>query len=553
MFTILKRFKKILEALSRRERRILTLASGIALGALILSLGFFIGNVTETVPAPGGEYTEGLTGQPTYVNPVLAAREVDKSLVRLFFNNIFDLAETVEATKDGRAWTVRLKEDIFWHDGERLTSDDVIFTVEKIQDPESRSPLFISWQGVLAQRVSEQEIQFNLGIPYAFFETNLKSLYILPKHIFAEVPVANWRISDFNLQPIGSGPYRFASYSIEPNGFVTAYHLTANSEYFGEPPLIPNFTIEFFENKESLLAAFNLGRVDGVANLEYRDLPGIKRPYETFYLNLPSYYAVFFNQSQHLALKDPKVRRALTLAIDKSRLVDMLFGGHATVMRGPIPPNTPYFSNNPRGLSASSSAARALLDEAGWELGEDGIREKTIKNTKLALEVTLTVPRVSFLTRTADLIKNDWEKVGVRVDLKVLSLGEVTNVSIKNRDYQMLLFGNILNPAFGLFSFWHSSERFYPGLNLALYNNARADRLIETIRQEFDPDSRIENFHELQDTIIDDYPAIFLYAPDYLYIASKALKGVDSSFIAEPADRFLGIPKWHLKTVRVLK
>ncbi|MBI4094197.1 MAG: peptide ABC transporter substrate-binding protein [Candidatus Liptonbacteria bacterium] len=552
MLHFFTRIYDIFRSFSRTERNVFIASASTGVVALFLGIGFLFGSVTEVVPISGGEHTEGIVGQPAFVNPVLAASEADKGLVRFFFNNLADLAETVQSSKEGRVWTVRLKENILWHDGKKLTSDDVIFTVEKIQDPDSRSPLFLAWQGVLAQRMSEQEIQFNLGVPYAFFEANLQNLYILPEHIFADVPVANWRISEFNLKPVGSGPYRFLSYDVQPNGFVTAYHLVAHTEYVHGAPLIPTLTIRFFSAKDALIDAFNAGRVDGVGGLVEQDLGAVQRPFEIVRFPVPSYYAVFLNQNQHLALKELAVRNALDAALNKMELVERVFGGNALPAFGPIPAHAPYFEMTFLHTS-SSPAAEELLERAGWHKGPDGIRAKQMRDATIALEFTLTVPEVPFLTATAEYLKAAWEAAGARVTLETRPLANLTETAIKNRDYQMLLFGNILNSSLDLFSFWHSSERFYPGMNLALYNNTKADGLIESIRNAGDEETRTEQFKEIQRLIHDEYPAIFLYTPDHLYIARKGLKGVVPRMLGEAADRFLGVAAWHLKTARVLK
>ena len=122
---------------------------------------------------------------------------------------------------------MRLKEGLTWQDGQQLTSDDVVFTVQSIQDPDAHSPLYQSWQGVTATRVSELEVQFTLTNPYAFFGDNLKNLYIVPKHLYADTPPGNWHLSDYNLKPVGSGPYQFLSYNKNSDGFISSYSLQA--------------------------------------------------------------------------------------------------------------------------------------------------------------------------------------------------------------------------------------------------------------------------------------------------------------------------------------
>ena len=245
--------KNIYSAFTGRERIIFLVAIVMTLGSGITLLGWGFIHATEAIPAAGGEYTEGLLGQPTYINPVIASTEVDKGLMRLIFSNIRDVADKIEPSGDGRTWQVRLKEGLAWHDGEKLTSDDVIFTVQKIQDGQASSPLQNAWQGVAVQRFSELELQFSLVNPYAFFDDTLKTLYILPKHLFADIPPANWRLSDYNLKPVGSGPYQFSSYEKRTDGFVSLYRLAPSGTYSGEKPLIDTFHVSFFSKRDDMI------------------------------------------------------------------------------------------------------------------------------------------------------------------------------------------------------------------------------------------------------------------------------------------------------------
>lgn len=538
-------FKKIFLAWSPRER----FAFWIAVGTLFVSSAALaaaaIQKSTTIVPAKGGEYVEGIAGQPIYLNPVLASSETDKIMVRLLFANLAELSDKIEIQESGKTWKVRLKENLRWSDGAQLTSDDIVFTVEKIQDPETQSPLFPSWQGISVSRLSELEVQFNLVSPYSFFQRNLESLYILPKHIFADTPPANWRLSEYNLKPVGSGPYKYESHSVLPSGFIRNYTLSENPAYIRGSPLIQEYEVRFFFKTEEVLKAFNAGEIDGFAGLEPETAAQISRSYQTLAFELPGYYAVFWNQSQNLAFKDAAVRKALSQAIDREELVRKIFGGRARAIWSPAATVVPE--------TASPENIATLLDKAGWKTGENGIREKAVRNGKIALEFTLTLPDVPFLVKTAEELKTGWEKIGARVNLLPLKTQDLAAGPVKNREYQALLFGNILNPPGDLYAFWHSNERFYPGLNLALWSNSRADHLMEAIRREFDPAGRDAKLAELDGLIQSDYPAAFLYSPNYEMIATKDLRGVATGLVAEPADRFRNVNQWHLKTARALK
>ncbi len=546
----MKSLLNIFRALTRREQIIFFAVSGAFLASAIALAVFVIGKNTKVVPARGGEYREGMTGQPKYINPVLAATDADKALVRLVFSNLPDIADTIASDKNGQSWKVRLKENIRWSDGEKITADDVIFTVATLQNPESQSPLFTAWQGVSANRASELEIQFNLAAPYPLFSENLKNLYLVPKHIFGETPPANWRLSDYNFQPIGSGPYKIDSYEKQPNGFIAAYRLSANKNYSGAAPFIPNVLFRFFSNAGDLVKDFNAGMIDGFGDPGQDLAEKIKRPYRTIAFHLPSYYAVFLNQSQNIALKENAVRTALSLAVDREALiVDALRGG-GTPVTGPFPP---FILSDESSTAPAPDAARDLLERNGWKLNADGVREKTMNKKGIALGFDLVVPKVPFLVKTADALKKSWGGIGVKINLVALAPEEIASRIIKNREYQALLFGNVLGPAFDLYPFWHSTERFYPGLNLALYASKQTDQSIESIRKNANAEKRSGQMRELRALIAGDAPAVFLYSPDYSYITTKDLKGVSAGILPDPADRFRAAPEWYVKTTRALR
>ncbi|MBI3589625.1 MAG: hypothetical protein HY093_04420 [Candidatus Liptonbacteria bacterium] len=555
------KFRKIFLSLSLKEQRVFLAASLVLILSLVILGANLLGKSTEALPVGGGEYTEGMVGQPTFVNPVTAKTEVDKSLVALIFSRVDEVATQIDNLKDKPLiWKVRVKEGLVWPDQEKLTSDDIVFTVSKIQDEDMHSPSAPDWQGVRVERLSELEVNFTIAAPDASFLNNLKNLYILPSHIFKSIPAPNWRISDYNLSPLGGGPYKFVTYEKQANGFIKEYHLKANPNYPGET-LIQTINLKFYEEKNGLLKDFNRGGVDGVGGLVAKDLEEIKRPYEALSFRLPNYYAIFMNQSKNEALKDGGVRRALEMLTPKNNLVDEIWGGRGKVQNGPIPVDAPYFYTEEK---TSEKTGVQLLEAAGWTTPEAtsqtqgtetpvGVRQKTINKKTFGLQFNLTVPDIPFLVQTAKKIKEAWEGAGMEVKMVTLPIEEIDGRVIKNRDYELLLYGNILSADSDLFPFWHSSQRFYPGLNFSLYSNPQVDKMLEKARQTLEYGERQQIFAKIQNLINSDNPAIFLYSPDYIYAVKTDLKGVTPSFIAEPADRFKSIGKWYLKTARVFK
>lgn len=521
----LTQLKSLYNSWSRNERLIFWGALIVFTATFIVRAAFYIQDNTASVPKRGGGFREGIVGQPIFINPVVPGSEADRDLSRLIFSSVSDAAESVKLAEDNCTYNVRIKENIRWQDDEKLTSDDIIFTLETIQNPEARSPLFMSFQGVTAERVSELEIKFTLQNPYAFFvQDHLQNLLIIPKHIFADTPVENLRFSIYGLKPVGSGPYKVTSYKNDDKGVINIMSLEGSERYFGDKPYIPNLTFKFYKNTAELLSAYNSGQIDGFGLSTAESLGEVRLRYDVYYLPSSRYYAVFINQSAgNEKLKDLKVRRALNGTVDRVKMVQDIFNSHATPLYGPT----------------------TFTEEPNYVINTSLLKD---------LELTITVPEEPFLIKTAEGLKTAWENHGAKVNLKVLPLKTIQEDVLRTTDYELLLFGNIVKEGQDLFAFWHSSRRFYPDQNLALYQNKDVDAELETYRKTFDEKARLNRLEKISDMIASDAPAVFLYSPDYLYVAAPNLGGIDTTKIINTAsDRFADINKWYVKTKRALK
>ena len=543
--------RKLFTVLTKAERKTLIVSIVIGGACIVAAVVIIILQTTKSVPAIGGQFTEGIVGQPEYINPVTAQSETDLAIVKLVYSNLQDIADKVQISPDGKTWTIRLKENLHWQDDAKLTSDDVIFTVQSIQNSDAASPLAAAWQGVTASRSSELELQFSLAHPYAFFADNLKDLYILPKHLFADTPPGNWRLSQYNSKPIGSGPYMFSSYDRQADGFIAGYHLAAWQGTGGPRALIKNFDFIFSTNQDGVIKNFNAGRIDAFVATP-GDLALIARPSKISSWHTTGYYAVFWNQGNNNALTDPAVRAALAIAVDRNALVDQALGGHGAPDYGPIPPDATYAA--PLFTTSSVSLASATLDAGGWYVNGNNIREKIVQKATTTLSFTLTVPDIDFLVATAKLLQASWYAIGANVTVATDTPDHIAQNQVVNRNYDGILYGNVLGPNSDLSAFWNSTGRFSPGKNLALYANTTDDNLMATILTTLDDATRTAMFAKLQNDIVAANPAVFLYSPDELYVTAGDVRGIDTDVsLSGPSDRFRQIPQWYLNTTRVLK
>lgn len=553
-----EQFKYLKKFLSRKERLGIIILSLIFLASAVFGAARFILAKTETAPDFGGEYVEGLIGSPQYVNPLLAqTNDVDMDLSKLIFSGLFkynekrelvpDLAEKFEVSEDKKIYTVYLKDNLRWHDGESLTAADVIFTISLIQDPLFKSPLYSSFRGVEMEKVDDKIVRFKLTEAYVAF-SGMLTFGLLPEHLWYDIPTQSANLAEYNIKPVGSGPFEFKSFTKDKNGGIKVYTLVRNEKFYGQKPYLGKLIFKFYPDFPTAFDALQNKNIEGISFVpeEYKDLLQSKK-INKYLLSLPQYTAIFFNQKSNEFLKDESVRGALALAIDKTKVVDEVLGQEGEVISGPILPGYIGYSDQIKN-DFNQTAAAEMLEKAGYKL-DNGARKKGDK----VLKISLTAVERSEYVKTAEIVKSAWEAIGVQVDLQVIPGMRIQREIIRPRAYEALIIGTVVGFDPDPFPFWHSSQVEDPGLNLSLYANRKIDKLLEEARQEGNMEERAKKYIEFQNILAEDTPAVFLYSPRYTYVVGEEVRGVGISRINVPSDRFAGIENWYKKTKRQWK
>jgi len=548
---------RIFKSFSKNERIIFSvaLAASIILGVFLL-INIF-NHITVKKPAYGGEYTEGVIGQPSFINPVLAEDgSPGKDISTLLFADVRDFAESIRHNKNYTSWDLRIKGNAVWTDGSPITTDDIIFTINTIQNPNILSPLFQSWKNVKITRVSSREVKFKLNGPYSLFYDNvLSALRPIPKKLFNDLSPASFRLSIYNLEPVGSGLYKYKSLTKRRDGFKESYALESNSLYskIGKTPYIKTIKIKFYSNAKKLVDSYNHGEIDGFYASSYSTVDNLIPHSYIYTIPTTKYVAVFFNKSANKSLANPKVRMALALSINRGEIIKEAYRGGAMSDFGPIPPTFSMYNKKLSDIfEYSTDKAKQDLKDAGWTYNDKIKRwTKSSNGNTETLNIELTVPDIKNLKETANIVANDWKEIGVGASVNVVDTQLIKKQNIETRNYQALVFGSILSNFPDLYSFWNSSERFYPGLNLSLYNNSDVDDLLVKIRAQ-DPSSseRLSNMEKIQSMIIKDVPAIFLVSPVNYYVVRNNIPGILVNRISLPSERFSKIGDWYVKTKR---
>ena len=563
--------KEVIRAIgsfSCKEKKTLLILAGL----FIVSFLWFVQSVNQelkvTVPAHGGTLTEGIIGTPRLINPVLAISDADRDITELVYSGLIrkmpggeivpDLASSYEISNDGLSYTFTLKDDLTFHDGKPLTTDDVLFTIEKAQDQILKSPKRLNWEGVTVQKIDDKKIRFILKQPYSPFIENA-TIGILPKHIWKNINSEQMSLSDFNTNGVGSGPYKIESIKKDSSGIPSYYKLNSFKKFALGKPYIDTMVVRFYANEKELVQALKSGAVDNINAIDPEYAKDISKDFQIITTPLPRIFGIFFNQNQSPALSDIAVRRALNNTINRKEIIDSVLYGYGVPAYSPIPKTGKdyvpvYQSSESIDQDKKITEARASLEKAGWKWNEEKkVLEKKNKKNIVPLSFSITTADTPELKAAAILVKGQWEKLGANVEIRIFESGDLNQNIIRPRKYDALLFGEIIRQNSDPYAFWHSSQRNDPGLNIAMYANSSVDKLLEVARTTTDEKKRQESYRLFESEISSDIPAIFLYSPDFIYVLGKNLKGVDFAETTITSERFTVVYKWYLKTENVWK
>ncbi len=557
--------------LTRGERLLALCAIAIiVVGIPVFAVrGYF--QATVVVPQKGGAYTEGLVGAPQYLNPVLSPlSDVDSDLTQLLFSSIFrydgnqvlqpDVITNYTISDDKKTYTFFLRHDIQWNDGQAFTAEDVLFTIGLIQDPLYQSPLLSSLKGVTATKIDDHSFSLALKEPFAPFLTTL-TFGILPKHIWFDVTPQTMTLNERNITPVGSGMYVIENMKKDREGTIKSVDLKRNNEYYGVKPNIETVRFAFFADEASAIDALQSHKIEGLAFFPGSDWASIQKKngdLRLHRLRIPQYTAVFFNQQKSAALQEGAVRKALAYALNKQQIVQTVFAGQAEVIHTPILPGYLGYSPGVGEYSQNIGESTKLLEEANWKYpeGKDANSEPFEPRQKgeKKLEISLVTANIPEYEQTARELAAAWKAVGVKVNITTASAQDIQTTTIKNREYDALLFAQIIGTDPDPYPFWHSSQQEAPGLNLAIFRDREADTLLEAARKTTSDDERRDKYVQFQNRIAEGVPAIFLYNSTYSYAMHEKVRGVNPvQYISVPSDRFSAVAQWYIKSNRQLK
>lgn len=542
----------------KRRRRTLYLGAGLFFALILVHT--LSPMYLEEVPAEGGSFSEGLVGYPRFVNPVLAISQTDRDISRLVFSGLFtnnaqgettpDLALGYESNASSTEYTVTLRDDIYFHDGEPITTADVDFTYSLIVDPIVKSHLAPQFDGVSWEVVDERTIVFSLRSPNPFF-VKLLNTGILSRAQWADTPLEEFPFSSYNISPIGSGPYQIESINRNKEERIVSYVLTAHDG--NRSPLISTIEIKFYNSQDAAISAFESGLISNLANISPQELLMLDHTLEK--KQVASYpldrsFVLFFNSDRQPLFENTTIRKAIDQAIDKEQILDEVLFNRGDIATGPLPLSHPYYTAPEEEEALSQEDIEEAFADEDWTKNEQGIYTQASST----LVLTLHVPDIGEITRSAEIIEQNLEAMGIGIEVVAVDQNNIVNDVVRRRDYEMLIFGQLAENPNSLHAFWHSSNREDPGINIAGYDNQTVDVILERLLsgERTGEDSIEADYSNLQREIREDTPAVFLYHPHFIYAYDRKINNINMSNLRFAWDRFNEVEDWYIQTERLL-
>lgn len=535
---------------------------GVVIAALGVQMLWGQNGYMTSAPRAGGLYVEGALGPIDTLNPLFITTSAEASASRLLFSSLYDydtsgslrqdIATAMKNDESGQLYTVSLRDDARWHDGKPVTANDVVYTINLIKNPSTRSPMRRGWTDVSARVVDKSTVEFKLPAALATFPYAL-TFPILPEHILKGVAPAAMRESAFSQAPVGSGPFSFRRLqAADTINVAKVLHVNANHDYYGGAPKVGRFELRAYPDETSLLRAVNIDEVSGATDISVTAAKDItSSDVRVIPQALNSGVYMLFNMNQPI-LSDVKVRQALQLATDAPAIRDML-GGGVRRLDGPLLEGQVEGDDVPRAAKTDINRAMTLLDEAGWTtVGSYRVKD----NQKL--ELTITTTERKEYAEVLKKVEEQWRKLGVKVNLNIVDTTTPTaNFSqnvLQTRNYDILLYELPIGADPDVFVYWHSSQIGPNGSNLSNYSSRLTDASLISARARQEPELRNAKYKQFIRQWLDDAPAIALYQPVVEYAINKNVTAVQpNSRVVTGADRYANVLHWTVQNSDVYK
>jgi peptide/nickel transport system substrate-binding protein len=476
---------------------------------------------------PGGIFVDAAIGDIQTLHPFLVEEQVSAIVADLMFESLVgsdlrngqpgptQLADWWEIAPDGVTYTFHLNKDAKWHDGVDVTADDVQFSFDALANPETGSAYTGAFlDAVESWRVlDEHTFEVVAREPLYTFLFDLVATYIIPRHIWESVPVAEWRTdpgatgSD-PARVIGSGPFKFQEW--RPGESVT---VVRNDEYHGKVPYLDAYTLRIWPDQTGMVNALLNGEID-TALLEPADIaavegaPGIEVAH--FPTRFFTYYELNLDPEVTTLWQDQRVRQALMYAIDRQSIVENILFGYGEVAQGTQPAVSYAYAPDQVATTYTfdPDKASALLSDAGWtDTDGDGIVDKDGQSLSFELLYGSGSPKDDQLVT---YLQDAWRAIGVDAQPVALEGTALIEATTTNPTFEMALYSFGWDASF-IQDAMFGCDQYQVGFNDMRYCNEELDAINDEAKRTFDEAARRELLIEASNIVNNEQPVGLLF------------------------------------------
>lgn len=555
---VFKRWSNFREVRTRIALWVLTI--GLIIGATGLQFFWYQGEYRTTAFADGGTYAEAVLGPVDTLNPIFAQSNAEEAASELLFSRLltydqtghvsYDLADSMNISADHKTYTFTIRPDARWSDGLYVRARDVVFTVNLLKNPATRSTL-TGWNDVNVREVDERTVQFQLPAVYAAFPDALRFLPILPEHILRDIEPAQLRENNFSSQPVGSGPFTLRLIQGQDTGSTEKIvHLSRNDSYYKGKAKLERFQLNVYPTADGILKALATSEVNAASDLPVSSANSVNlQRYQVDNNPINSGVYALLNTDSPM-LKDPLVRKALQSGTDTTAVRHALSDN--------LPPlYLPFVDGQVTGAVPSApvydlTKAMALLDQAGWKLS-GSIRKKDGQPLTLSV-VTTKNPDYE---KVIDVLTQQWQKLGIVVNSNIVDPNDpnqnVAQNVLQPRRYDVLLYQLTIGADPDVYAYWHSSQT-PNGFNFSNYRNSVSDDALSSARARLDPALRNAKYLTFARQWLDDVPAIGLYQSTAQYVHTDNVHtSIADTKLNSAVDRYQSVRYWAVGSTTVFK
>jgi peptide/nickel transport system substrate-binding protein len=502
----------------------------------------------------GGDFSEATLGKVNSMNPLYAATSSEKTLAKLLFANLVspdasgrmkgELARKVEMDETGKIWTVTLRDKLVWADGEPITADDIIYTINLITDTTAKTTVSADFSKVKLEKIDDKSVKFTLPSTYIDFTDSLE-FPLVPSHILKDISPALVYESEFSKNPIGSGPFKLNAMqaSTVMDSHMQTIYLNRNEKYFLGDTMLSTFTLKTYEKIDDIIDAMKSADVMATAELGaevFDDMPvSVNRRVSAINGGV---FAFLNTEVDHL--KNIKVRQAIQMGVNMDAVREGI--DEALALNYPILEEQESDLEYPELPKYDIDAAKKLLEEAKYSYDDDG---NLLDSENNRVQLTIAVAKRDTITGVAERYVNELKKLGFEA---ILSIFDETMVAedffatvVRPRDFDILIYEIDLGVSADPFVYYSSTQASESGWNFSNYKNGLADDALLSAHTTTDRKLRKTKYESFLKYWKNDVPAIGIYRSTLNYYFARNRRIYEEDIrLTDKLDRFVGVRYW---------